>query len=92
MGAASQRATKRYRNSNSSRTEVVPKSRSRATTCRRTRLRPETRWDPPQVSAQARWRSRANNATVADFLGRVLRTNVRRFPLHPIADNIFVGW
>lgn len=54
MCATIRRATKRSSNSrcsnsNSSKTATVPKSRSCATTCRRTRSRPETRWDPPQV-------------------------------------------
>lgn len=92
MGAASQRATKRYCNSNSSRTEIVPKSRSRATTCRRTRLRPETRWDPPQVSAQARWRlcrgAPAGGLSRSGLQAIDLRTNGKRFPL---TDNIVLG-
>lgn len=54
MCVTSRRATNRSShsrcsNTNSCKTATVPKSRSRAITCRHTRSRPEIRWDPPQV-------------------------------------------
>lgn len=79
--SAIRRATTRSFNRNRTTTnrttvEIIPKSRSRATTCRRTRSPPGIRWAPPRVRAKPTI-SPPMVKTASENVGKMLRTGNR---------------